>query len=375
MYTQIRRISVPLAMTAFIVVAQAQESQPCVGDPPPAPYHMIKDFTALTEAAIGKSILGNSIFIDSKNHIWLFSRCTESCVGSSEAPIVELSTDGKVIQKFGAGMFATAHGITVDKDGNVWAAAQEYVSSTGGETPSSAEQGKVGPKVVKFSPDGKVLMSLDEPGKPVGSGLDVSDRPAAVIVAPNGDIFWADGHRAGAAGEPQTFGNSRIMKYDKDGKFIKSFGRLGTDPGELMGPHGLAFDSQGRLFVADRSNRRVDIFDQDGNFITSWHQFGGPSGIWVDKNDTLYVSDNLSEANPPKDTMWWPPNPGCTHGIRIGSAKTGKVDYYLPHPILSPDMAKAFSLTWADAEGIALDSEGTIYLKATRAGFYKYVKN
>jgi NHL repeat len=370
MYSKVRRYTVAiLSMASFIVVAQAQESEPCVGDPPPAPYHMIKDFTALTEAAVGKNILGNSIFIDSTNHIWLFSRCTGSCVGSTEAPIVELSTDGKVIKKLGAGMFATAHGITVDKDGNIWVA-------DGGETLFRGwSPGKKGPQVTKLSPDGKVLMTLDEPGKPAGSGLDVSDRPTSVLVAPNGDIFWTDGHRAGAAGEPQTFGNSRIMKYDKDGKFIKSFGHFGTEPGELIGPHGLALDSQGRLFVADRSNNRVDIFDQDGTFIASWHQFGRPSGIWIDKNDTLYASDNLSEANPPKNTMWWPPNAGCTHGVRIGSAKTGKVDYYLPHPVLAPDVAQKMNLTWADAEGIALDSEGTIYLKATRAGFYKYTKN
>ena len=143
--------------------------------------------------------------------------------------------------------------------------------------------------------------------------LDVFDRPTGIAFAPNGDIFVSEGHAP-------TFGNSRITKFDKNGKFIKSFGHLGSGDGELKGPHVLAFDSAGRLFVADRSNSRVAFFDQDGKFLGAWKQFGRPSGIFIDKSDVLYVSDSESEDAPGKDTN----NPGCKRGIRMGSVKTGK---------------------------------------------------
>ena len=158
-----------------------------------------------------------------------------------------------------------------DADGNIWA------------IDGDARNGK-GNQVFKFSPDGKLLMTLGKAGQG-GTGNDVFDRPTGIAFAPNGDIFISEGHAP-------TFGNSRIVKFDKSGKFIKSFGRLGSGDGELKGPHVLAFDSQGRLFVADRSNSRVAIFDQDGKFIAAWKQFGRPSGIFIDKNDVLYVSDS-----------------------------------------------------------------------------------
>ena len=156
----------------------------------------------------------------------------------------------------------------------------------------------------------------------------------------------------------------RIMKFDKNGKFIKTFGHLGSRDGELKGPHVLAFDSAGRLFVADRSNSRVAIFDQDGKFIGAWKQFGRPSGIFIDKNDMLYVSDSESEEAPGKDTN----NPGCKRGIRGGSVKDGKVQFYVPPPPVSDPKLPP-------PEGVAVDSHGTIYAAAVPAKeVYKYVK-
>ena len=185
-------------------------------------------------------------------------------------------------------------------------------------------------QVMKLSPDGKVLMTLGKAGQG-GKGLDVFDQPTSVAIAPNGDIFVAEGHAP-------TFGNSRIMKFDKDGKFIKTFGHVGSGDGEMKSPHVIVFDSQGRLFVADRSNSRIDIFDQDGKFLAAWKQFGRPSGIWIDKNDTLYVTDSESEDAPGKDTN----NPGCNRGIRIGSVKTGKVDVLYPAATgVRPEIAAA----------------------------------
>ena len=126
---------------------------------------------------------------------------------------------------------------------------------------------------------------------------------AAVLVAPNGDIFVADGHSAVATGggnirgfEAGTDNSShmRIAKFSKDGKFIKAWGKFGTGPGEFYVPHGLAMDSQGRLFVADRGNNRIQIFDQDGKFLEEWKQFGKACSVFIDKNDTMYVIDSDS---------------------------------------------------------------------------------
>src|SRR5204863_3072674 len=112
------------------------------------------------------------------------------------------------------------------------------------------------------------------------------DQPTDVAVAANGDVFVSDGHV-----------NSRIVKFSKDGKFIKAWGKKGSGPGEFDLPHALAFDSRGRLFVGDRANSSIQIFDQEGNFLAEWRQFGRPSGIFIDADDTIYVPDSESNAN------------------------------------------------------------------------------
>ncbi len=101
-----------------------------------------------------------------------------------------------------------------------------------------------------------------------GNGPDEFNAPSAVLVAPNGDIFVADGHGGNT--------NARIVKFDKNGKFIKTWGKKGIAPGEFDGPHTLAMDSRGRLFVGDRDNNRIQIFDQDGNFLDQWHAVQPP---------------------------------------------------------------------------------------------------
>src|SRR4029079_17405983 len=199
-----------------------------------------------------------------------------------------------------------------------------------------------GQVVYKFSPEGKVLMTLGMPGM-AGAGATMFNQPSDVIVGPNGDIFVADGHG------PQT--NARIVKFSKDGKFIKEWGKHGSGDADLEGPHALAFDSRGRLFVGDRTNNRVQIFDQDGKLLASWKQFGRPSGIFIDRNDILYVTDSESrEDNKPED---YGHNPGAHRGIRWGSVKDGKVIGYIPDP--DPKGGSSIS------EGVAVDKGGNIY--------------
>jgi len=335
---QLTRLAIALvAMTAS--VAQAQTTQ-CVNDAP-NPYHLVTDWAHTTRPWAQT----NNVFVDAKDNVWVFDRCEDGgCAASKVAPIWELSPDGKLLKNFGAGMFIYPHAIVTDKDGNIWVADGQPKDGRGNQ-------------VFKLSPEGKVLMTLGKAGE-TGTGLDVFNQPTSIAIAPNGDIFVAEGHAP-------TFGNSRIMKFDKNGKFLMTFGRLGPNEGEFRSPHVIAFDSQGRLFVADRSNSRVDIFDQNGKFLAAWKQFGRPSGIWIDKNDRLYVADSESEDAPGKDTN----NPGCKRGVRGGSAKTGKVDFYIPPPPVSnPQLPPP--------EGVAVDSHGNIYLAAVQAKqVYKYVKN
>jgi hypothetical protein len=328
-----------LATTAIAGVAHAQASYPCVNDAPNA-YKQVTGWEQMPRHWAPT----NNVYVDAKDNVWVMDRCeAKGCVGSKGSPIWELSADGEMTKNFGAGIFAFPHTVKPDAEGNIWA------------IDGDAKDG-VGNQVIKFSPDGKVLMRLGKAGQG-GTSPDVFDRPTGIAFAPNGDIFISEGHAP-------TFGNSRIMKFDKTGKFIKSFGHLGSGDGELKGPHVLAFDSQGRLFVADRSNSRVAFFDQDGKFLGAWKQFGRPSGIFIDKTDVLYVSDSESEDAPGKDTN----NPGCKRGIRFGSVKDGKVQGYIPPP--TPKDPKN-----PPPEGVAADSQGNIYAAAVpEMEVYKYVK-
>ncbi len=195
-------------------------------------------------------------------------------------------------------------------------------------------------------------MSLGKAGI-AGNDEYTFDQPCDVAVAANGDIFIADGH--------SSSGNNRIVKYNKEGKFIKQFGTTGSEDGELRVPHALAMDSEGRLFVADRSNGRLQIFDQDGNHIDTWTQFGRPSGLYIDKNDILYSADSESNTGPRR-------NPGWYRGIRIGSAKEGFVTAFIPDP------NSGFARGTSAAEGVTADEDGNVYgAEVLQRALRKYV--
>ena len=168
-----------------------------------------------------------------------------------------------------------------------------------------------------------------------------------MLVGPNGDIFVADGHGGDT--------NARIVKFDRNGKFIKTWGKKGSAPGEFDVPHNLAMDAAGRLVVADRLNSRIQIFDQDGKFLAEWRQFGRPSGLFIDKNDVIYVADSQSDEKT---------NPPFRQGIRIGSAKDGKVTAYIP------ETTEPRAL-----EGVAADDHGNVYAGYTNTlNFRRFVK-
>ena len=268
--------------------------------------------------------------------LWVFDRCGgQTCENSNIDPITKYDALGRVVTTFGAKMFVRPHGVTVDTDGNVW------VTDGVGIAPKDGRPGK-GQTVQKLSPEGKVLMTLGTPGV-TGEDATHFNAPSDVLIAPNGDIFVADGH-----GEKT---NARIVKFDKTGKFIKAWGKEGKGQSEFDEPHGLAMDSQGRLFVADRANSRIQIFDQDGKFLAEWRQFGRPSGIAIDKNDVLYVADSQSDEKT---------NPGYKQGIRIGSAKDGKVTAYIPE---TKDLGSEEATAFDDAGNVYAGYTGAMNLK------------
>lgn len=264
------------------------------------------------------------------NTIWVADRCSaNTCIGSPLDPILLFDVSGKLIRSFGSGQFAWPHGIFVDAQGNVW-----VTDALGfGQQPAGW-----GHTISKFSPTGQLLQTLGKKGV-AGRGSDTFRKPAAVLVAPNGTIFIADGHDAD--------GNNRIVKLKADGSYLTSWGTTGTEPGQFRDPHALAMDSKGRLFVGDRANSRIQIFDQDGKHLATWTQFGRPSGLYIDRNDILYSTDSESNADR---------NPGWKRGIYIGSASTGWVTAFIPDP--EPDQDHSAT---SGAEGIAVDRDGNIY--------------
>ncbi len=300
-----------------------------------------------------------SITLAPDGTLWVADRCgvfgaelTTCGENPTVNPIFQFDTSGRLLKTFGAGMFVSPHKMSVDKEGNLW------VADAGGH------------QVFKLNQDGKILLILGKKGV-AGPGLDQFDAPTDVAIAPNGDIFVADGHSGGG----MATGNARIMKFDKDGKFIKTWGRKGMGPGEFDVIHTLAFDSQGRLFVGDRQNNRIQIFDQNGKFIAQWFQFGRPSGIYIDKNDVIYVADSESRDGRTNTGRFGLPQTGygydlgAQRGIRIGSARDGSVKYFIPDPCPYPYPANS-----SMAEGVTADSEGNVYGADYLEDVRKFVK-
>lgn len=325
-----------ISITAFLLLFSI--STQSYAQTYPNPYRTVENWAKLpngrTMGAVGK------VAIDPDGeHIWAVIRCDateperfgDECLDSNLDPILKFDQDGNVVESFGGGMFIWPHGIEVDTDGNVW--VTEAVSDE--RIPEGDLRGH---QVIKFSPKGEVLMVLGKPGIP-GNGEYEFNSPSDLAIADNGDIFILDGHNPN--------GNNRIMKYSKDGTFIKSWGQRGYGPGEFQSLHAIDIDLRGRIFVADRGNNRLQIFDQEGNFIAQWTQFGKPSGVFFDEHDNVYVADSESDNEA---------NPGYEMGIRIGDAHLGWVDYFIMLPTGDPREVHTNG-----AEFVAVDKYGNIY--------------
>src|ERR1700722_1177235 len=339
-------IAALVASTLLCLVARAQEKRYPKQSDLPNPYRLVENWPTLPSNMNGGH-WGELIRadIDPEGNIWVFHRCfnTEpagyaTCVGRTEPPILEFDPSGKLLTSFGSGMFAFPHGFTIDRQGNIWASDANASATVLGLSARDANGIVRGHQVFKLGPTGKVLLTLGKEGV-AGDGPDTFDQPSGIAIAPNGDIFVTDGHGK----------NDRVVKFSKDGKFIKTWGHHGSGPGEFDQPHDISIGgSRGYVYIADRSNSRVQVFDQDGKFIVAWKQFGRPSAVYVSKDDTLYVTDSQSNSTT---------NPGYLRGITVGSAKDGSLRAFIP----DPDLAQADVNRISGASGIVADDKGTIY--------------
>jgi sugar lactone lactonase YvrE len=319
----------------------------------PNPYTTIEGWAKLPAGRTWGSTSAVDVDRDGVS-IWVAERCTTNqrgcLINNTLDPVLKFDANGNLVESFGAGLIVWPHGIHVDREGNVWVVDGQDnrpQAGRGGAPPTEPMPARVyGHQVIKFSPTGQVLMTLGRAGgvpmneqQAAGVQNDFFWQPNDVYTAPNGDIFVGEGHGQG---------RNRIIKFNAQGQYLMEFGGTGTGPVQFNQPHSLAMDSQGRLFVADRGNNRIQILDQNGGFIAEWYQFSRLSGIYIDANDILYGADSESGSVNPDHGAW-------ERGIRVGNARTGEVMYHIPDP------NQADCTGTCTAEGVVADRNGNIY--------------
>jgi DNA-binding beta-propeller fold protein YncE len=331
------RVAAAIALALALPLAAQGRPDMAPRNDDPNPYRTIEGWAKMPPGRTWGSTSAVAIDNDGTS-IWVAERCgANNCVGSNLDPVLKFDANGNLVTHFGAGLILSPHGIVVDRDSNVWVID---CACTVGRGDTAATKGK-GHQIFKFSPSGKLLMTLGAPGG-ARDGDGYFWQPNAMLIAPNGTIYVAEGHSS-ARGSV-----ARIFKFTNEGKLIKAWGQFGSGPDDFDQPHALAMDSKGRLFVGDRSNNRIKIFDQNENLLDTWYQFSRPSGIFIDAHDTIYVADSESGSVGNGRSRTW------TRGIRVGSAKDGSVVAFIPDPTQNPPSTSS-------AEGIAVDRNGVIY--------------
>jgi len=301
-------------------------------------YEVIKGWEQMPDGWSFFEVAG--VACDSKDNVYVFNR--------GKYPMIIFDKEGKFLNAWGEGMFKSPHGIFIDNKDNVWLADDKDHT------------------VHKFTTDGKKVMTLGESGKAADTGYKIGVSPVKhaagpfhrvtnVAVLPNGDMYIADG-----------YGNARVHKFSKEGKLLFSWGEVGSGPGQFILPHGIAVDSAGLVYVADRENSRVQIFKPDGEYLREWGFLNRPYDIFIDDQDMLHIAEGgfhnymmkRSEGPLPAhdQTMIYPP---CGHSpiARVTVcdpdaniyAQVGGENPVLPGNFVAP-------------HGIWVDDQGAIYL-------------
>jgi len=259
-----KRITAVLACLFLASPLLAQRpSDPALLVPETAPeldYAFVADAIKLPEGS--KMGAAAAVAFDARGHIYVLSRGAQA--------FFEFDENGGFIRAFGDGMFTRSHGLKIDRDGNLWA------TDVGAHT------------VVKLNPAGQVLLTIGTKGQAgewnEAAGSRLLNQPNDIAIAANGDVFVAQGHTPGPKGD------ARVLKFDKDGKFIKSWGGKGKDPGQFDVAHGIVIDSKGLLWVMDRENQRVQVFDQNGTFVREQKYKGLPCSVVFGRDDAFMVN-------------------------------------------------------------------------------------
>ncbi len=331
------------ALLAAAATAQENAGQNTKLPDYPNNYTMHVDVITLPDGR--KMGSGNAIDVDSEGNIWVFERCggnNGACEQSDVDPVLKYSPDGEFLSSFGSGMFVWPHGVIVDADDNIWLIDAGVID------------GQKGNQIFKFNQRGELLLTLGKPGVR-GDGPGEFNEPSDLAIGPDGSLYIVDGHISPAS-------NRRIVHMTAEGELIEAWGEIGYGPLQFEGPHAIAVDSQGRMYVGDRTNNRLQVLSPKGELLAIWAHWGRPSGIRI-HGDTLYAVDSESRAVEGEYGY----NPGWYRGIYVGTLD-GTITDFIPDP--SPTGGTSFP------EGIGIGDDGVIWgLSVGDQMVYKFTPN
>ncbi len=286
-------------------------------------YHVVHGWPKLPPGELLGAVSG--VGVDSHDNVFVFRRAERVALPSGDFDITPIprptvlvfdGRTGELVAKWGASTFAMPHGLYVDRQDNVWLTDVAYH------------------QIYKYSPDGKVLLTIGERGVP-GDDAAHFNRPTDVAAAADGMVYVSDGYR-----------NSRVAVFSPDGKFLFQWGAKGAGPGEFDLPHGIALDARGQVYVADRNNSRVQVFEPRGKFLAQWKskELGRPYDVFIGQDGQAVVIDGGEQPKDPPD--------------RAGAAVVGMdgkiVDEF--------GRFGNYDGQFAMAHDVAVDSRGAIYV-------------
>ena len=278
-------------------------------------YRVDPDWPQRPEGVSWAAVSG--VAVDGKDQVWLYTR--------GKPPVQVYTAGGKFVRAWGEDIIGTAHFLKLDHQGNVW------VSDVGNHV------------VMQFTPEGKLLRTLGTRGEP-GKDQTHLNKPTDMAVAPDGDVYVSDG-----------YGNDRVVHFDKKGRFVKAWGKLGTGPGEFSLPHSIALDSGGRVYVADRNNARIQVFDAEGKFLAQWRNLLVPWGLCMTAKDELWACGCSPMTWPETGLVSCPPK----DQVFMKFDTTGRLLQLWTLPKGQDGKEQPGEVNWLHA--MALDSHGNIY--------------